>query len=44
MIDAEGFDYAGSVNVLTSTEPTMPSQASRTHSANVQVTKARARV
>ena len=44
LIDAGDFDYAGSVNMLTSTEPTMPSQASRTHSVNVQVTKERARM
>jgi predicted molibdopterin-dependent oxidoreductase YjgC len=36
--DAEGTDVTGSANVLTSTEPTQPSQGSRTHSTLVQVT------
>ncbi len=40
-IDAKGIDRAGSVNILTSTMPTQPSQASRTHSVIVQVAKAR---
>ncbi len=35
--DEEGIDTAGSANVLTSTEPTQPSQGSRTHSVLVQV-------
>lgn len=35
--DADGTDVAGSANVLTSTEPTQPSQGSRTHSTLVQV-------
>jgi len=35
--DAEGVDTAGASNTLTSTEPTMPSQSSRTHSVAVQV-------
>ena len=33
----DGVDEAGSPNVLTSTEPTLPSQGSRTHSVFVQV-------
>ena len=37
LFDAEGVDTAGSANVLTSTEPTLPSQGSRTHSVWVQV-------
>ncbi len=37
-LDSEGADTAGSANVLTSTEPTQPSQSSRTHSVAVQVT------
>jgi anaerobic dimethyl sulfoxide reductase subunit A len=40
LFDSEGIDTAGSPNVLTSTEPTMPSQASRTHSVLVQVAAA----
>ena len=36
-LDTEGTDTAGSANVLTSTEPTQPSQSSRTHSVAVQV-------
>jgi anaerobic dimethyl sulfoxide reductase subunit A len=39
--DSKGVETSGSVNVLTSTVPTMPSQGSRTHSVNVQVKKAR---
>jgi anaerobic dimethyl sulfoxide reductase subunit A len=34
---ADGIDTAGSANVLTSTEPTLPSQATRTHSVLVEV-------
>lgn len=37
---ADGVDSAGSPNVLTSTEPTLPSQGSRTHSVLVQVSPA----
>jgi anaerobic dimethyl sulfoxide reductase subunit A len=37
--DSEGVETSGSVNVLTSTVPTMPSHGSRTHSVNVQVSK-----
>jgi anaerobic dimethyl sulfoxide reductase subunit A len=37
--DAKGVETSGSVNVLTSTVPTMPSHGSRTHSVNVQVSK-----
>jgi anaerobic dimethyl sulfoxide reductase subunit A len=37
--DSEGVETAGSVNVLTSTVPTLPSQGSRTHSVFVQVKK-----
>jgi anaerobic dimethyl sulfoxide reductase subunit A len=40
VFDSEGVDTAGSPNVLTSTEPTMPSEASRTHSVLVQVAAA----
>jgi anaerobic dimethyl sulfoxide reductase subunit A len=39
VLDAEGTDIAGSPNMLTSTQPTMPSQASRTHSVLVQVVR-----
>lgn len=35
--DEDGIETAGSANVLTSTEPTLPSQCSRTHSVLVQV-------
>jgi anaerobic dimethyl sulfoxide reductase subunit A len=35
--DADGTEVAGSANVLTSTEPTLPSQGARTHSTLVQV-------
>jgi anaerobic dimethyl sulfoxide reductase subunit A len=38
--DADGFELAGSPNVLTSTEPTLPSRATRTHSVLVEVTAA----
>jgi anaerobic dimethyl sulfoxide reductase subunit A len=38
-LDSAGVDRVGAVNVLTSTEPTRPSQASRTHSVIVQVTR-----
>jgi anaerobic dimethyl sulfoxide reductase subunit A len=34
----DGVDQAGSANVLTSTEPTLPSNATRTHSVMVNVT------
>ena len=37
--DSEGVEIAGSVNVLTSTVPIMPSYGSRTHSLFVQVKK-----
>ncbi|MHA2067214.1 MAG: molybdopterin-containing oxidoreductase family protein, partial [Candidatus Thorarchaeota archaeon] len=39
--DSEGVETAGSVNVLTSTVPTLPSYGSRTHSVFVQVKKTR---
>jgi len=39
VFDSEGIETAGSVNVLTSTVPTMPSYGSRTHSVFVQVKK-----
>lgn len=39
--DSEGIETAGSVNVLTSTVPTLPSYGSRTHSLFVQVKKTR---
>ncbi len=35
--DEDGVDTAGSANVLTSSEPTLPSQGSRTHSVLVEV-------
>jgi anaerobic dimethyl sulfoxide reductase subunit A len=35
--ELDGTDTAGSANVLTSTEPTQPSQGSRTHSVLVEV-------
>jgi len=38
--DSDGTDTAGSANVLTSTEPTLPSEGSRTHSVLVEVTAA----
>jgi anaerobic dimethyl sulfoxide reductase subunit A len=38
VFDAGGTEAAGSVNVLTSTEPTQPSQGTRTHSVLVEVT------
>ena len=37
--EPDGTETAGSANVLTSTEPTLPSQGSRTHSVLVQVTR-----
>ncbi|MBW2370562.1 MAG: molybdopterin-dependent oxidoreductase [Deltaproteobacteria bacterium] len=37
--DEDGIETAGAVNVLSSTEPTLPSQGSRTHSIQVEVTK-----
>ncbi|MHB1295190.1 MAG: molybdopterin-containing oxidoreductase family protein [Anaerolineae bacterium] len=37
LLRADGVDTAGSPNVLTTTEPTLPSQSSRTHSVLVQV-------
>jgi anaerobic dimethyl sulfoxide reductase subunit A len=39
-IEEKGVDLSGSVNLLTSTTPTQPSQASRTHSVAVQVRQA----
>ena len=36
--EPDGTEVAGSANVLTSTEPTLPSYSSRTHSVLVQVT------
>ena len=36
-LDENGTDTAGSPNLLTSTEPTLPSQGSRTHSGWVEV-------
>ena len=39
--NSDGVETAGSVNVLTSTVPTLPSHGSRTHSVLVQVTKTR---
>jgi anaerobic dimethyl sulfoxide reductase subunit A len=38
-LDADGTDTAGCANVLTSTEPTLPSRGPRTHSVQVQVEK-----
>ncbi len=40
VLDAEGTDSAGAANLLTSTEPTMPSQGARTHSVRVRVGRA----
>ncbi len=37
--DADGTETAGCANVLTSTEPTLPSHGPRTHSVQVQVEK-----
>jgi anaerobic dimethyl sulfoxide reductase subunit A len=37
--EPDGTDTAGSANVLTSTEPTLPSHGTRTHSVLVQVTQ-----
>jgi anaerobic dimethyl sulfoxide reductase subunit A len=39
-LDGQGIETAGSVNILTSTEPTTPSMGSRTHSVLVQVSSA----
>ena len=36
-INADWVEEAGSVNILTSTIPTMPSEASRTHSVNIKI-------
>lgn len=36
-LDASLVDHAGSANILTSTEPTLPSNGSRTHSVFVEV-------
>jgi anaerobic dimethyl sulfoxide reductase subunit A len=38
-LDADGTETAGCANVLTSTEPTLPSHGPRTHSVQVQVEK-----
>jgi anaerobic dimethyl sulfoxide reductase subunit A len=40
VLDERGIETAGSVNILTSTEPTTPSMGSRTHSVLVQVSSA----
>lgn len=37
LLSPQGEDLAGSVNILTSTEPTMPSRGSRTHSLSVEI-------
>jgi anaerobic dimethyl sulfoxide reductase subunit A len=39
-LDDGGIETAGSVNILTSTQPTTPSMGSRTHSLLVQVSRA----
>jgi len=39
-LEADGTDGAGCPNVLTSTEPTLPSQGARTHSVWVEVERA----
>ncbi len=39
VLDAEGTETAGCANVLTSTEPTLPSHGPRTHSVQVEVQK-----
>ncbi len=36
-IGPDGVDTAGAANMLTSTEPTMPSRGSRTHSTRVEI-------
>jgi anaerobic selenocysteine-containing dehydrogenase len=36
----DGADEAGCANVLTCTEPTLPSRGSRTHTVFVEVTRA----
>jgi anaerobic dimethyl sulfoxide reductase subunit A len=36
-LDSDGIDSAGSANMLTSTEPTLPSHGARTHSVGVEV-------
>jgi anaerobic dimethyl sulfoxide reductase subunit A len=41
IFDSDGVETSGSVNVLTSTVPTMPSYGPRTHSVLVQVEKTR---
>jgi anaerobic dimethyl sulfoxide reductase subunit A len=38
--DAQGVETGGSANTLTSSTPTLPSQGSRTHSTDVEVTAA----
>jgi anaerobic dimethyl sulfoxide reductase subunit A len=38
--DAQGVETGGSANTLTSSAPTLPSQGSRTHSTDVEVTAA----
>jgi len=40
-LEPDGTDTAGSVNVLTSTTPTLPSNSSRTHSVLVEVAPSR---
>lgn len=40
IMESDGIDVAGSANLLTSTEPTLPSQGARTHSVLVQVSLA----
>ena len=40
-LDADGVDTAGAANILTPTEPTMPSEGSRTHSVLVQAARQR---
>ncbi len=39
LLEPDGTDTAGAANVLTSTEPTLPSRNSRTHSVLVEVTR-----
>ncbi|MFP4178786.1 MAG: molybdopterin-dependent oxidoreductase [Spirochaetaceae bacterium] len=43
LLTTEEEDLAGAVNILTSTEPTMPSRGARTHSVLVEIWKAEKR-
>ena len=39
VLNENGIETGGSANILTATQPTLPSQGSRTHSVFVQVEK-----